>query len=133
MTTVDPFAPSPIVFGRFRDTNDQWDFTEFILFLISNSHLKDGDFLIVDNCKLHCAVETFPLISTILRQNGITLMFLPKYSPELNPCELVFSKMKSYLRYQRGSEDFSTEIIQSALTLTFKMMFDFYMKCICFD
>ena len=35
---------------------------------------------------------------TIIRAKGAWLLFLPPYSPDLNPIEMAFSKLKSYLR-----------------------------------
>jgi len=63
---------------------------EFVVYLVEKEHLKEGDCFILDNCKIHCADDSFHLVSSLLRSLGITLMFLPKYSPEFNPCELVF-------------------------------------------
>ena len=56
-------------------------------------------------------------------------MFLPKYSPEFNPCELVFQVMKQHLRYWRGFETFVNEILKSAAHITYYDMIAFYAKC----
>ena len=50
--------------------------------------------LIMDNCSVH----HIPAVTTLLRQAGIVVLFLPPYSPDLNPIEEVFSYVKTYLR-----------------------------------
>lgn len=56
--------------------------------------MKKGDTLILDNCSVHKVKNVLqPLID-----KGINVMFLPPYSPDFNPIELAWSKMKSYLR-----------------------------------
>jgi transposase len=37
-------------------------------------------------------------IQEYLLQHGVTVVTLPTYSPELNPCELVFARVKRHLR-----------------------------------
>ena len=50
--------------------------------------------LIMDNCSVH-HVST---VKNLLQQAGILLLFLPPYSPDLNPVEEAFSYVKNYLR-----------------------------------
>ncbi len=47
--------------------------------------------LVMDNCSVHHTQD-------LLRQAGILVMFLPPYSPDLNPAEEAFSYIKGYLR-----------------------------------
>ena len=49
---------------------------------------------ILDNCSVHHVNEVLDLF----HQAGILVLFLPPYSPDLNPCEEAFSFIKSYLR-----------------------------------
>jgi transposase len=56
--------------------------------------LKAGDIVIMDNLGSHKAA----VIRHILRQAGAKLIFLPPYSPDLNPIEQVFAKLKTLLR-----------------------------------
>lgn len=56
--------------------------------------MKKGDTLILDNCSVHAVKDVLkPLID-----KGINIIFLPVYSPDFNPIELAWSKMKAYLR-----------------------------------
>ena len=50
--------------------------------------------LIMDNCSVHHTAE----IQDLLRSVGILVLYLPPYSPDLNPAEEAFSSVKAYLR-----------------------------------
>jgi transposase len=56
--------------------------------------LKPGDIVIMDNLGSHKSTE----IRKAIRAVGARLMFLPPYSPDLNPIEQVFAKLKTLLR-----------------------------------
>jgi transposase len=56
--------------------------------------LEPGDVVIMDNLSSHKRARTRALIE----QAGAELLFLPPYSPDLNPIEMVFSKVKQLLR-----------------------------------
>ncbi len=56
--------------------------------------LRPGDIVIMDNLGSHKG--TF--IRRLIREAGAKLFFLPKYSPDLNPIEQVFAKLKHLLR-----------------------------------
>ena len=60
--------------------------------------LKAGDIVIMDNLGSHKA----DAIRTAIRSAGARLLFLPPYSPDLNPIEQVFSKVKHTLRKHMG-------------------------------
>jgi transposase len=65
--------------------------------------LKPGDVVIMDNLGSHKAKT----IRRAIRAIGARLLFLPPYSPDLNPIEQVFSKLKHLLRnaQERTLED----------------------------
>lgn len=56
--------------------------------------LRPGDVVIMDNLSSHKRARTRELIEAA----GAELEFLPPYSPDLNPIEMVFSKLKQLLR-----------------------------------
>jgi transposase len=56
--------------------------------------LKPGQVVIMDNLGSHRGKA----VRQALRQAGAKLLFLPKYSPDLNPIEQVFAKLKHLLR-----------------------------------
>jgi transposase len=58
--------------------------------------LKPGDVVILDNLGSHNGKAARKAV----RDVGARLVFLPKYSPDLNPIEQVFAKLKSFVRKQ---------------------------------
>ena len=56
--------------------------------------LKPGDIVIMDNLGSHKG----KIVRRAIRSVGAKLIFLPKYSPDLNPIEQVFAKLKHLLR-----------------------------------
>jgi len=56
--------------------------------------LKKGDMVVMDNLSSHKGSD----VETLLASKGATALYLPAYSPDLNPIELSFSKLKSVLR-----------------------------------
>ncbi|MGQ0559631.1 MAG: IS630 family transposase [Sphingosinicella sp.] len=56
--------------------------------------LAPGDIVIMDNLSSHKR----PAIRTAIRARGARLLYLPPYSPDLNPIEQVFAKLKHLLR-----------------------------------
>ena len=58
-------------------------------------------------------------------------MFLPAYSPELNPCELVFAMVKNALNLGRFNSDLTFERIMKAFaSVELVNVAKFYGKCI---
>jgi len=56
--------------------------------------LRPGDVVILDNLSSHKS----PAASKALRDIGAWFLFLPPYSPDLNPIEIAFSKLKALIR-----------------------------------
>ena len=56
--------------------------------------LRPGDIVILDNLGAHKNEHTLGLI----RNAGAGVRFLPAYSPDLNPIEMMWSKVKALLR-----------------------------------
>jgi len=56
--------------------------------------LGPGDVVILDNLKVHDSAKA----KTALAERGAWFLFLPPYSPDLNPIEMAFAKLKAYLR-----------------------------------
>jgi transposase len=56
--------------------------------------LKEGDVVVLDNLVCHRREE----VREAIEGAGGTLLFLPPYSPDLNPIELAFAKLKALLR-----------------------------------
>lgn len=56
--------------------------------------LKAGDIIVLDNLSAHKHAEAIAMIESV----GATTWFLPPYSPDLNPIEKMWSKVKQFLR-----------------------------------
>jgi transposase len=56
--------------------------------------LKRGQILVMDNLSVHKSKQ----VRRLIEEAGATLLFLPPYSPDMNPIEGAFSKVKSVLR-----------------------------------
>jgi transposase len=56
--------------------------------------LKPGDVVVMDNLGSHKGKA----VRRLIRSAGAKLFFLPKYSPDLNPIEQVFAKLKHLIR-----------------------------------
>ena len=57
-------------------------------------HLNDNSVLIMDNMKSHYAKA----VKNLLDSSGVRYIYLPPYSPDLNPIEKLWSKVKAFLR-----------------------------------
>lgn len=56
--------------------------------------LKPGDVVVWDNLNVHKS----PRAAKAITDQGAWVLFLPRYSPDLNPIEKAFSKLKTLLR-----------------------------------
>ena len=56
--------------------------------------LKPGDIVVMDNLSVHKSPE----VERLVRSVGAEVRFLPAYSPDLNPIEKMWSKIKNVLR-----------------------------------
>lgn len=56
--------------------------------------LKPGDIIVMDNLSAHKA----PLVRKLIAAMGAQVLLLPPYSPEFNPIEKAWAKLKDLLR-----------------------------------
>ena len=56
--------------------------------------LHKGDVVILDNLATHKS----PKAAAMLKDFGAWFLFLPPYSPDLNPIEMAFAKLKTLIR-----------------------------------
>ena len=61
--------------------------------------LHPGDIVICDNLPAHKVKG----VTEVIEQSGATLRYLPPYSPDQNPIEMAFSKLKAFIRQQAAS------------------------------
>lgn len=56
--------------------------------------LRSGDVVVMDNLSAHKR----PRVSELIERAGATVLYLPPYSPDFNPIEMIWSKVKRLLR-----------------------------------
>jgi transposase len=56
--------------------------------------LSQGDIVVMDNLPAHKGAR----VEQLIKSAGAELRYLPPYSPDMNPIEKAFSKLKAYLR-----------------------------------
>jgi transposase len=76
--------------------------------------LRRGDVVVLDNLAIHKQAEVRAAIERV----GAYLRFLPPYSPDFNPIELAFAKLKAFLRAARPRTfDHVIALVATALEL----------------
>lgn len=94
---------------------DSLVFIEYLKQVLCPS-LQAGDVVVMDNLSAH-KVKT---VRRLIEERGARLIYLPPYSPDLNPIEKCWSKIKTYLRAvkARTYEALSEALRQALLTIT---------------
>ena len=72
-------------------------FIEYIKQFLSQI-LNDGNIVILDNCTAHKVAG----VKEAIEACGAKVLYLPPYSPDLNPVEMLWSKVKSILRREKA-------------------------------
>ena len=70
-------------------------FISYLKTLLPN--LKAGSVLVLDNWRVHLG----PDVRKLVAKYKCTLLYLPPYSPDFNPIELLFSKIKAFVKKLR--------------------------------
>ena len=94
---------APMRFEGYTESNlfNQWLRESLI------PELERGDTVILDNASFHKSPETRRLIE----EAGCKLIYLPPYSPDLNPIEKIWSRLKKIIQYARQTfDDISSSI-----------------------
>ena len=88
---LDGYFTAPVL---FEGSCDKVAFNTWLSEMLSPL-LNDSHVVIMDNASFHKGSETVALI----RASGASLLFLPPYSPELNPIEKDFANIKRRRQY----------------------------------
>jgi transposase len=105
---------------------DREVFREYVRLVLAPS-LRPGDIVVLDNLAAHGDSETRRLIESAQAQ----LEFLPPYSPDLNPIEKMWSKIKTFLRAAkaRTQEELYTSIGAALKTVTSHDASNWFLSC----
>jgi transposase len=89
--------------------------------------LRAGDLVVMDNLSPHKSDPTL----TLILQAGAQVLFLPAYSPDLNPIEKMWSKVKALLRTAeaRTHADLVQAIGQALAQVTAKDALGWFTSC----
>lgn len=89
---VNKKSIAPMIFSGSCNTKlfEAW-VEKFLL-----NELKPGQFVVMDNASFHKSQKTRELIESV----GCKLIFLPPYSPDLNPIEKFWANMKRWIKQQ---------------------------------
>jgi len=89
--------------------------------------LHPGDLVVMDNLSSHKSAD----IQTMIRASGAELLYLPPYSPDFNPIELMWSKIKAHLRKSKARTwDALVQAIADALkTITTEDCIGWFKHC----
>lgn len=80
------------------ETVDKAAFMVFLKGLLPN--LEQGSILVMDNWTVHHGAD----IKELVESYQCSVRYLPAYSPDFNPIELVFSKIKAFVKALRPKE-----------------------------
>ncbi len=83
-------AKAPMIVEGATDTEVLETYVEKVL----APELSPGAIVVMDNLAPHKAAR----VAELIRAVGAAVWYLPPYSPDLNPIELMFSKVKEWLR-----------------------------------
>lgn len=89
--------------------------------------LRPGDVVVMDNLSPHKHAPTMRLIEAA----GATVRFLPAYSPDLNPIEKMWSKVKQCLRSAaaRTGEELQAAIAAALACVTAQDAMNWFASC----
>jgi len=89
---VNKKSVAPMVFNGSCNTSlfEQW-VEQFLI-----KELQPGQYVVMDNASFHKSQKTKDLIESV----GCKVIFLPPYSPDLNPIEKFWANMKRWIKQQ---------------------------------
>lgn len=89
--------------------------------------LRPGDIVVMDNLRAHHA----PGVATSIRAVGAEAWYLPPYSPDMNPIEKMWAKVKQFLRSAkaRSSDELFVAVAQALESITPSDAIGFFNSC----
>ena len=133
--TVKGGKVSPLQYVVTQACTNAAIFLQFVKVLLEEGTLSRGDIFILDNCSVHVKGDNLGLAEHLLNEEGILLLTLPPYHPELNPTELVFNTLLQRLKSKRArynsldAEDFLDAICIELSSISLGDVAEFFVKC----
>ena len=89
--------------------------------------LNPGDIVFLDNCSIHKVDEVTEAIESV----GASVEFIPAYSPDMNPIENFWSKVKSILRSlkPRTPEELLDALEEAFASITLRDILNWFIHC----
>jgi hypothetical protein len=95
--TIDGYLPDPLI---YQGAVNQAMFNWFVQYRVL-PYLKSGSVIVLDNASIH----RDPSLVYLVEAAGFELLYLPPYSPDLNPIEQTFNVLKAWIRRNIGMKD----------------------------
>ena len=91
--------------------------------------MHEGDVVVMDNLSCHKVKSVKEAVEAV----GAFVLYLPPYSPDLNPIEMMWSKIKSLLRKCKAliSDMLDFFIHKAFSSVTIKNIRHWFSKCVC--
>jgi transposase len=127
MTTL-ALKDDPLFFEIFDDNVNGDVFLAFIQEAVRQGRVPAGSIIVWDNARVPNAIVADLDRSVI--SAGATRANLPPYSPEFNPCELVFAEIKTFLRNQsRPGWGLRDRVLEAAGAVSYENLLAYHQHC----
>ena len=135
---IDRQLHSPLLYTYRENSNTASDFASLLNGLFDGGYLDPDTYLIMDNATVHNDNLDTEQAFNKLESHGVKIRRLPTYSPELNPCELVFAFVKNTLRSspkrvevdgRMVDVEFRTRLEEALSLVTHEQVEKYYEKC----
>lgn len=129
MTTL-ALSDDPLFFELCADNIDGDAFLTFIEGAIQHGRVPPGSVIVWDNARVHATDATVAILDGVINGAGATRANLPRYSPEFNPCELVFGEIKTFMRnHPRLGWSLRDRVLEAAGTVSYDNLLAYYQHC----
>lgn len=111
---------------EIASATDSSVFREYVRQVLAPS-LSPEDIVVMDNLRVHYDAEAI----TLIEERGASVRFLPPYSPDYNPIEKMWSKIKNQLRglAARTQQELSAAITRAFDTVTPEDIQGWFLSC----